>query len=141
MGKFAIVAMLVTGCSAATSTPVAATGPSAQDQETALEIVWEGIYGMERESRPASITWWPSDGCHEELNATGISAADTCASDSEGSKGDIYVRWEGSLSASSFSRALVMWRQYLTTGAMTRPSVDDFGLIDSAQSELSLAGL
>jgi len=121
----------------------AAVGPSALDQETALEIVWENAYGMERASRPASIRWWPTNGCHEDLDVTGFTEADPgiCAADSESSTGNIYIRWEGSFAASNFARALVMWRQYLMTGTMTKPSEGDLELISIANDNLKTAGL
>lgn len=124
--------MLAGGCSAAPQQ----VGPGAQAQESALATVWESAYGMEVASRPTSIEWWAADGCHEELSITGQSLVGSCALDSEGSKGDIYVRWEGSIAASNFSRALVMWRQYLLTGAMTRPSPVDIELVNSANDML-----
>jgi len=141
VGKLVFLSVMISACAAAPRPSGDVVGPSATDQEAALEIVWEGVYGMEVASRPASITWWPSDGCGEDLNITGATVEGACAADSEGSKGYVYIRWEGSISASNFSRALVMWRQYLMTGAMTKPSADDFSLVNAAQDELGAGGL
>lgn len=134
MRAMLLLAAMACGC-ANQATPEPVIGPSPVSQEAALGIVWEGVYGMERESRPTSITWWKADGCGEEQSFAGTIEG-LCASDSEGGNGDIYMRWEGSISASTFSRALVMWRQYLMTGAMTRPSPVDIELVNAANDML-----
>ena len=136
--KLAAVAVLIMAAGGCTGATIKTIGPDAAATEHALSITWEGVYGMERGSRPLTITWWATDGCGEEAGFAGtIDGA--CALDSESSNGNVYIRWEGSISASNWSRALIMWRQYLMTGTMTRPSVDDLALVETSND--SLGGL
>jgi len=111
---FALV--LVAGCSAR---PLP-FGPTAQAQERALAVTWEGVYGMERESRPPKIIWWPSDGCGEDIDVTGfgLDPSQGCAPYMDYYAGKpeavgIYVRWQGSFHASAFAESLVYWRKWL----------------------------
>ena len=134
-----LMAMLIgaTGCASSVSAPNSPdlpVGPVAQDQEVALELVWEGIYGMERESRPP-LTWFT--GCvPDRLH---VVVTPECWTGQATPAGGVELLWTGStISATDFTKELDSWRGYLLNGKFVPW---DLTLINRAQTALDSAGL
>jgi hypothetical protein len=137
--RFLVAAMvLVAGCNAPPMPPVQTLGPAPGDQEQALRLVWEGVYGMQREQRPR-ITWWES--CPDRL--TGAASDPVCASEYS-TPGEDNLAWTGSLiSDTHFSawldadRIFIVYPTYFPS---TLPAESE-RLTRAAQAALRAAGL
>lgn len=143
-----VAAMLVFvgGCSggAEHAASYLVAGPSPHDQEAALRLVWEGVYGMTRDSLP-TITWWKAcpdghgnEGCYDEYSTPG----------------DVNVIWIGTnpttgvdlagrlISDTTYSTALEYereWQVYPSGELAPQSEVDR--LTRAAQVALRAAGL
>lgn len=111
------IPVLVAGCGSA-------VGPSQQDDERAYAVVWEGAFGMERESRPVLDYWWPPGECSKDLGGGAhLAIPGACVESTvDAPSGHMRIVWRGSFSASDWSYALAEWREYLMTGEMPEPS-------------------
>jgi hypothetical protein len=142
------LALLVAGCGGsqpgAASEGVRVAGPAAADQERALKLVWEGVYGMHRAQRPR-ITWWQAcpdghenEGCYDEYTTPG----------------DVNLIWVGAIpelgidapgtliSATHFSEALEADWEWLTfPPGQLATSARASQLTHVAQGALRAAGL
>jgi hypothetical protein len=123
-----VAAMLlaVGGCNAPVASSAQTIGPSAEDQEAALELVWEGVYGMTLAQRPA-ITWLPVDDASDEYSTLG----------------NMRIRWTGALiSDTHFSVWLEGDREWLVypSGELA-PAAEVDRLTHQAQDSLRAAGL
>jgi hypothetical protein len=94
MTKIWIVAVLLSaGCTAEPEPTAPRNAPTAENQELALQIVWDDVYGMAGKRRP-SITWWVAcdvPGGADFANPGGVCYADTVRPDLT-----IDARWYGS---------------------------------------------
>jgi hypothetical protein len=110
-------------------------GPSFEAEERAYRAVWEGAYGMERESRPP--TSWVADCANPEPRSECI-IADLSPD------GDVTIVWrEGRqgaprISGTFWPELLASWRVVLLTGRRGDPDAD---LVRSAREALGREGL
>jgi len=122
-----LLALLLFAASACSQTrPTSAASPLAQDQEVALEIVWEGVYGMTVAQRP-TITWLAPDDTSDEYSTLG----------------HLDIVWTGStISATHFSAWLEGDREWLVfpPGELDS-SANAARLTQAAQNALGAAGL
>lgn len=123
MGKIvALLVLAVVGC--AGQAPSGTIGPDAASQERALQLVWEGTYGMSVDSRP-SITWSLSD------------------ADEYSTPGDMHLQWNGTtISDTHFSAWLEGEREWIVyPNGTLAPQAEVNRLTGDAQKALIAAGL
>lgn len=137
--RFSLCLALVTvallgGCSTGGQSATQAIGPDAQSQEAALEIVWEGLYGMDRESRPP-LTWF--HGCiADKLH---VVVTPECWGEQATPAIGVELQWIGPrISDSLFSKGLDAWHGYLMNGKFVEW---DLARVDESQRDLIAAGL
>jgi hypothetical protein len=122
----------VTGCGASGLERI---GPALGDEDLAYRLVWEGAYGMERESRPP--TQWIPD-CLNPAPRAECVIADL---DPDGS---LSVSWMDSrlgsprIGNTPWPEMLGSWRTYLLTGKRGDADAD---LTKAARIALAQAGL
>jgi hypothetical protein len=111
------------------------TGPSYADEERAYQLVWEGAYGMERESRPPTV-WL--DECANPEPRTECIIADLSPA------GEVSIVWrEGRqgpprITGTFWPEMLANWRTVLLTGRRGEP---DGEMVKAAREALGREGL
>ena len=127
--RYALVLVALAGCSnVATSPAVQVQGPSVADQGRALQLVWEGVYGMEPESRP-KVTWY-FDCVPDRLH---VIATPECWAEQATPNGGVELEWMGSFSSSDFAKGLDSWHGYLMNGRFV-----EWDLVSVAKSQSAL---
>jgi len=144
MRALILAAVVAGGCGGNSNGQVEVAGPPSDHLETAFASAWEGIGGMERESRP-HITWVESVDCDTLASAESAKGSTTdhfCNGAWIDADGNAIIPWTGKISHDpGFPVVLSAYRNWLRYSSFATHTQEQAAFDQSFVEGLTSVGL